>query len=464
MTPQSRGYQVPEGLQALLAASQVLKQESSPVVQTPMGPRPTVAGQVSQGLEQLTQQAMPPMQGAAIPAIAQQAGIGAQIQAQQQAQQQQAAQDPQQIAQMAAQMVQARQPQRAPEEQGIGALPVSMDMAEGGIVGFAEGDLVPPARNAIERPTFEGVFGQVQSAFPDQTAAQHEQLQAIRAERAAKKSSQEDLYAAEIAAIQQASAAREEAMRRRAGNDAYNTFMAMLQDVSRPGAGALQQNEEAEIRRGETNAAARLAEIKGITALKKAKQADELGDIDRREKELQEFFAARDAHKKLMSQALSPALSMASSVYSTDKTAETARENERSRAADRAAMRDQGEQQKLSNAFSSTQSRLNDLLKQRGEVFEKHKMALAAGSDPEMAKNPILRAQYENAINVLRPIEEEIKIVQNRRNQLSALLEQAAGLPPAPVAAPSIPVQTATNPKTGERIKSVDGGKTWQKM
>jgi len=118
--------QLPEGLRALMQASQILQQESSPVVQTPVGPRPTVAGQIAQGLEQAAQTVG--MQG-----VGQQAGLGAQIQAQQAARQQQMAQSPEAIAQLAAQLMQQRQ---QPAQAGIANLPVNMQFKHGGIVGY----------------------------------------------------------------------------------------------------------------------------------------------------------------------------------------------------------------------------------------------------------------------------------------------------------------------------------------
>lgn len=128
--------QIPAGLQALVQASQVLQQESSPVVQTPMGPKPTVAGMVSQGLNQLAaQKAQPFTQMPSVQQTGQQAGIGAQIQAQQAAQQRQMAQDPQAIAAMAAKMIQPQQAAQ-PAEQGIANLPVNMQFKDGGIIGF----------------------------------------------------------------------------------------------------------------------------------------------------------------------------------------------------------------------------------------------------------------------------------------------------------------------------------------
>lgn len=125
--------QIPSGLQALMQASQVLQEESSPVVQTPMGPKPTVAGMVAQGLQQAAAQKMPqqPMMARQpdVRGMGQQAGIAGQIQNQQMARQQQMAQDPQAIAQMAAQMLQ--------KPEGISGLPVNMQFKEGGIIGFA---------------------------------------------------------------------------------------------------------------------------------------------------------------------------------------------------------------------------------------------------------------------------------------------------------------------------------------
>lgn len=116
--------QLPEGLRALINASQILQEESTPVVQTPVGPKPTVAGMVSQGLQQLAQPVG--MQN-----VGQQAGLGAQIQAQQMARQQQMAQSPEAIAQLAAQML-----QRRPEQEGIANLPANMGFREGGIIGY----------------------------------------------------------------------------------------------------------------------------------------------------------------------------------------------------------------------------------------------------------------------------------------------------------------------------------------
>lgn len=126
--------QIPSGLQALMQASQVLQQESTPVVQTPMGPKPTVAAQVNQGLEQVVaQKAAPFMQAPNVREMGQQAGLAGQLIAQQQARQQQMAQNPQAIAQLAAQMMQ----QRMAPQAGIDALPSNIQgMADGGIVMF----------------------------------------------------------------------------------------------------------------------------------------------------------------------------------------------------------------------------------------------------------------------------------------------------------------------------------------
>jgi len=134
--------QLPEGLRALINASQILQEESTPVVQTPVGPKPTVAGMVSQGLQQLAQPVG--MQN-----VGQQAGLGAQIQAQQMARQQQMAQSPEAIAQLAAQML-----QRRPEQEGIANLPANMGFREGGIIGYnGEGESkveTPEERDARE--------------------------------------------------------------------------------------------------------------------------------------------------------------------------------------------------------------------------------------------------------------------------------------------------------------------------
>jgi hypothetical protein len=124
--------QLPEGLRALMQASQLLQQESMPVVQTPAGPKPTVAGAVSQGLQQIAEsKAQPFMQTAGLEDLGRQAGLGAAIQSQQMARQQQMAQNPQAIAQLAAQML-----QRRPEQEGIANIPVDMSFKDGGIIGY----------------------------------------------------------------------------------------------------------------------------------------------------------------------------------------------------------------------------------------------------------------------------------------------------------------------------------------
>lgn len=129
-------------------ASEVLEKEAQPMVQTPMGPKPTVASMVNQGLQQAAaQRGAPNMQG-----IGQQAQVGAQIQAQQQQQQQQMANDPRAIAALAAQMMQARQQPPNPAEAGIGRLPVQMQFKEGGIIGYAGGEYMTPEESDAADP------------------------------------------------------------------------------------------------------------------------------------------------------------------------------------------------------------------------------------------------------------------------------------------------------------------------
>jgi hypothetical protein len=89
-----------------------------------------VAGSVTQGLQQLSEQkAQPFTQTMGLQGLGKQAGIAGQIQAQQMARQQQMAQDPQAIAEMAARMIQ-------PSQSGIANIPVDMQFKEGGIIGF----------------------------------------------------------------------------------------------------------------------------------------------------------------------------------------------------------------------------------------------------------------------------------------------------------------------------------------
>jgi hypothetical protein len=101
----------------------------SPV--TPEG-TPTVASQVMQAAQQAMTPQMPNVQD-----IAQDAGIGNQVQMQQQQAQQQ------QMMQALQQMMQQRQQQDNAMRFGVAAAPgaQSVRMAEGGIVGYAEGDL-----------------------------------------------------------------------------------------------------------------------------------------------------------------------------------------------------------------------------------------------------------------------------------------------------------------------------------
>lgn len=112
--------QIPSGLQALMQASQVLQQEASPVAPGPQGPQPTVASRIAQQIEQAPSMQM----------MGEQAGIAGAIQNQQVARNQQMAQDPRAVAQMAAQML------------GIAQNPMNMQFREGGIIGFAEGDMI----------------------------------------------------------------------------------------------------------------------------------------------------------------------------------------------------------------------------------------------------------------------------------------------------------------------------------
>lgn len=180
--------QIPSGLQALMQASQVLQEESSPVVQTPMGPKPTVAGMVAQGLQQAAAQKMPqqPMMARQpdVRGMGQQAGIAGQIQNQQMARQQQMAQDPQAIAQMAAQMLQ--------KPEGISGLPVNMQFKEGGIIGFAGEERSDVPKPEVSQSEFETLKDQLDQAQRQLAAATKSgDLNAVR------------MYAAPVQQLQQ---------------------------------------------------------------------------------------------------------------------------------------------------------------------------------------------------------------------------------------------------------------------
>lgn len=128
---------IPQELSALMALEQGVRQGTvSPV--TPQG-TPTVAAQLAGAAQQQMAPQMAQPMPAGVRDIAQQAGLGAQIQAMQQQQAQQQAMNPQAVAQMAAQMLQQNM------NRGIASAPGadSVRMAQGGIVGYADGSRRP---------------------------------------------------------------------------------------------------------------------------------------------------------------------------------------------------------------------------------------------------------------------------------------------------------------------------------
>lgn len=154
-----QGRSIPPGLQALIAAQQVLRSQAAPV--TPDG-RPTIAGMTEQAISQQTMpqpQGMPPQGGmtvpnpqvqpqapGTVPQAAQAAGIAGQ---QQQAQQQQAMQQAMQMAQQ-----QQGQPQGMARG-GLASLPADniarMKYAQGGVIGYASQGYVDPLGGSTEQ-------------------------------------------------------------------------------------------------------------------------------------------------------------------------------------------------------------------------------------------------------------------------------------------------------------------------
>jgi hypothetical protein len=142
--PQQQPPVISPGLQALMALQQAV-QTGQVAPQTPQG-QPTVAAQLAQAAQQ---QLRPPQQPPQMPGMqnaAQNAGIAGGINAQKQQQLQQV------MAQMAAQKM-AQQAQQGPLDlnSGIAAGAPSPQMAEGGIVGFADGDYVPGEPGMLEQ-------------------------------------------------------------------------------------------------------------------------------------------------------------------------------------------------------------------------------------------------------------------------------------------------------------------------
>lgn len=395
--------QIPSGLQALMQstnmlqqASQALQQQAQPVVQTPLGPQPTVAGRVEQGLQTLAAQSAPGVQQAG-----QQAGLAAQIMARRQAQRQQLAQNPQAVAQMAAQMMQAQQPQPQPQQDvaqsGIAAAAPNTQYYDGGIVSFEAGgrkedkkpslyDLsrdplipmlkewwdaissradigsralmgagesrvpittleepplinpetgkpytleapsapaAPPAAVAppvvqppVVRPPVApaaGPAGGIAAATPPMQGAPQlptgeavEQMQRIivprgevdtaietrrrlEEERAKAKAGMPNLYEEGIAALREASAQRQEMLKRQQEQDLMNRTHAFFRSLYTRGEEPMEM-EKAIRTRDEAARVATLTEKQAMLKLREAEQADRLGDTDRKiaaEKDIQ---------------------------------------------------------------------------------------------------------------------------------------------------------------------------------
>lgn len=125
MMQQQMPTQLPEGLAALLSLTSAM-QQGRVAPTTPDG-QPTVAAQAAKAAQQ--QMGMPP--GPKMQDVAQGAGMAAQQQAQQQ----------QEMMQKLPQMIAAMQQRQQAMDQGIAAAPgaQSVNMAEGGIVGYAGG-------------------------------------------------------------------------------------------------------------------------------------------------------------------------------------------------------------------------------------------------------------------------------------------------------------------------------------
>lgn len=324
----------------------------------------------------------------------------------------------------------AMPPQQMPPQMPPQATPQSPQ----GIAQLAPSVKLPPMP---EKPTIEQIVQMQRALAPrDEYDAGVERLRKIETEREAFKKSLPDLTAEGIAAVEKSRAERLAIRSKQEGQDSYGRVYSFFRDLYTRGT-SYNENERSILARDEANRQAELTESQLILKMKQAKQADQLGDFDRKATLEGEIAKLQDKFQGHRAQAAASAASIATHGYSGDvslfnQLAQIASQ-ERLKNAEIGMRKAELETNKTGQQLIAAQGRVDSAIKQLETIKEKNKAVLGMGAPDKDGKpkklDPTMQAMYDNTI-------QEIERIQ--RDQLNpaiglrdSLYEKVLGAPPS---------------------------------
>lgn len=254
---------------------------------------------------------------------------------------------------------------------------------------------------------------------PDRTTEQINRQRALYEERERIKASMPDQFEAGITALEKDKTLRKELLKSKQERDNFNRMIAFFQDLRTKGNqyGSVQ---DAIFAREEAERLADAAHEKGIIELRKAQQADKLGDVDRKiafEDKANDMFKARD---QLRVQAAQVAMTGESQRFSQEsQTARTAADISAANARNAAdiAQRDRALQANLTierekikglredRANQTQYNQLNAALGRYNQAFETYRKVVDDNKTglmlPEDSKDPGVVAARKKAVDAV---------------------------------------------------------------
>jgi hypothetical protein len=267
--------------------------------------------------------------------------------------------------------------------------------------------------SALTAPTAESVAAGASKYYTDTTEADIAKERALEQERADLKKSMANLNTEGIAALQKEQAARKQLNASKADRDQFNRVQSFFRDLYTRGDsyGTVQAGIFA---REEADRLADLNTSKAIIELKKADQADKLGDVDRKLAAEQRYRGYKEKADHYKMQAAQIEGTRQSSVYSTQGQAATTaastlsselnnrrqiEQQSRDLAQRASAQKDAQLDRSIQAAISGVQS----AQKEWDNVYLKNRMWLEL-PPAEIAKDPTIQAKNQAALAELDKI------------------------------------------------------------
>lgn len=267
--------------------------------------------------------------------------------------------------------------------------------------------------SALTAPTAESVAAGASKYYTDTTEADIKKERALEQERADLKKSMANLNDEGIAALQKERAARKQLNASKADRDQFNRVQSFFRDLYTRGDsyGTVQAGIFA---REEADRLADLNTSKAIIELKKADQADKLGDVDRKLAAEQRYRGYKEKADHYKLQAAQIEGTRQSSVYSTQGQAATTaastlsselnnRRQIEQQSRDLAQRASAQKDAQLDRAIQAAISGVQSAQKEWDNVYLKNRMWLEL-PPAEIAKDPTIQAKNQAALAELDKI------------------------------------------------------------